>query len=292
MTEKEITNTIRAISMRSLPDGGFYEQPDSLCRADSTAWAILALKSMDTHSSLIESARSSLASQQLDDGRICISREHPQVIWPTSLVILAWQGSVAYRKKLDMAIHFLIKTKGTFFKKSANSIHTIDSSLAGWPWIEKTFSWVEPTALSVLALRLSSCGNHERVHEAIRLLMDRQLPRGGWNIGSTIIYGQETYPQLDCTGLALSALAGQVDKKEIERSLAYLKAQIVRCRTPLSLCWALFGLGAWGERPTEAQRWIIDCLSQQTKFGTYGRTLLSLIVLAHRAKGGFLETIS
>jgi hypothetical protein len=122
--------------------------------------------------------------------------------------------------------------------------------------------------------------------------MDRQLPSGGWNIGSTMIYGRETYPQLHCTGLALSALAGRVEKKDIDRSLAYLKAQVTACRTPLSLCWALFGLGAWGERPREAQHWIFNCLSRQKKFGIYGTTLLSLIILAYEAKGGFLETIS
>jgi len=292
MSKKEISIAIHAISTRSVPDGGFSEQPGTLYRADATAWAVLALKVMGTDSVLMESARSRLSSQQLDDGRICISREHPQVIWPTSLAILAWQGSVAYRKQLDLAILFLLKTKGTFFKKSADSVFTIDSSLAGWPWIEQTFSWVEPTALSVLALRLSSCGKHERVHEAVRLLMNRQLSRGGWNYGNTIIYGRETDPQLDCTGLAISALSGQVDKKEIERSLAYLKAQVAGCQTPLSLCWALFGLGAWGERPTEAQRWIFECLSRQKIFGPYGTTLLSLILLAYEAKGGFLETIS
>ena len=46
---------------------------------------------------------------------------------------------------------------------------------------------------------------------------------------------------------------GRWKKKEIERSLNYLKTHVVSCRTPLSLGWALFGLGAWGERPTEAK---------------------------------------
>ena len=92
--------------------------------------------------------------------------------------------------------------------------------------------------------------------------------------------------------MALTALAGQVEKKEIQRSLNYLKSQAVSCRTPLSLGWALFGLGAWGERPTEAKKWIIESLSRQRKYGTYGTTLLSLLVLAYSSNGGFLETIA
>jgi hypothetical protein len=177
-----------------------------------------------------------------------------------------------------MAIHFLLKTKGR--------------SSVGWPWIMETYSWVEPTALAILALNLSGYGTHERVHEAVRRLKDFQLPSGGWNIGSLIIFGRETYPQIDCTGIALTALKGYVRKEEIDRSLHYLKSEIALCRTPLSLGWALFGLDAWGERPPEVKRWLLDCLSRQKKYGDYGTTLLSLVLLAYEAKGGFLETIS
>ncbi len=245
---------------------------------------------MGTHSNLVDSARSRLASEQHDDGRLCLSQNHREVIWPTALAILAWNGSVFFRRRQELAIQFLIHTKGLRFDKDGYSgITTLDTSLSGWPWIEDTFSWVEPTALSILALNLSGYGAHERVQEAVRLLIDRQLPSGGWNIGSTIIYGRETYPQLDCTGIALSALAGQVERGQIERSLNYLKTQAAICRTPLSLSWALFGLGAWGERPSEAKRWLVDCLSRQKKYGAYGTTLLSLILLAYDAKDGFLE---
>jgi hypothetical protein len=293
MSRKEITTIIRNITRRAIPEGGgFSEHPDAPYRADATAWAILALKAYDTKSDIQDSAKSKLASMQFDDGRICLSQSHPEVIWPTALAIFALKGSAAYRKQSDLAIQFLLQTKGTFFKKNENPIFALDSSLIGWPWIEDTFSWVEPTGLSTIALNAYGYSKHDRIHEAIHLLIDRQLPSGGWNIGSTIIYGRETYPQLDCTGIALSALAGQVERGQIERSLNYLKTKAALCRTPLSLGWALFGLGAWGERPTDAKKWIIESLSRQRKYGTYGTTLLSLLVLAYSSNGGFLETIT
>lgn len=291
MSKKEITTILRTITGRSIPEGGgFPEHPGAPYRADATAWALLALKAYNTKSDIQESAKSKLASMQFDDGRICLSQSHPEVIWPTALAIFALKGSASYRKQSDLAIQFLLQTKGTFFKKNGNPIFALDSSLIGWPWIEDTFSWVEPTGLSIIALNACGYSKHHRIHEAIHLLIDRQLPSGGWNIGNTIVYGRETHPQLDCTGIALSALAGQVERGQIERSLNYLKAQAALCRTPLSLGWTLFGLGAWGERPTEAKKWIIECLSRQRKYGAYGTTLLSLLVLAYSSNGGFLET--
>jgi hypothetical protein len=299
---QEIEKTLSDLRNRSIPGGGFSEYPDSGYRPDSTAWAILALKGSVSALDIVESARSRLASEQFDDGRVCLSQHHPEAMWPTALAILAWKGSVVYRKNQEHAIQFLLKTKGKSSKKradlittvdsSADLITTVDSSLVGWPWIEETFSWVEPTAFSILALNVSGFCTHERVHEAVRLLMDRQLPSGGWNIGSTIIYGRETYPQPDCTGIALAALKGFVEKEEIDHSLYYLKRQVASCRSPLSLGWALFGLGAWGERPSEAKRLLADCLSRQKKYGAYGTTLLSLILLAYRDKNDFLESIA
>lgn len=292
MSRKEIISTLRILSGRSVHGGGFSEHSGAPFRVDATAWAILALKDDGTHSNFVKSARSRLASEQCSDGRMSLAQDQPQAYWSTPLAILAWHGSNDYAENKSRGIQFLLTSEGTTFPKGKFQFIAHDSSLKGWPWIEDTFAWVEPTALSILSLSIAGYGTHKRVQEAIRLLMDRQLPSGGWNYGNTIVYGQELYPQPESTCMALTALAGQVEKKEVQRSLDYLKVQAVSCRTPLSLGWALFSLGAWSERPAEARSWIVECLSRQRKFGAYGTTLLSLLLLAYKAKGGFLETIS
>jgi hypothetical protein len=292
MVKKDITTIVRAISSRSVPGGGFSEQPRSSYRVDATAWAILALKAAGTYSHLVESAKSRLASEQQDDGRVSLTQDQPQTSWPTALALMAWHGDESFSENRNRAMGFLIKTGGIIFKREPDAPYALDSSIRGWSWIENTFSWVEPTVLSILAFNLSGQGTHERVSDGVRMLLDRQLPGGGWNFGSTIIYGQASYPQIESTGMTLAALAGKMSKKDVERSLDYLKLQVASCHTPLSLGWALFGLGAWQQRPPEARRWLGDCLSRQNKYGAYGTTLLSLILLAYEAKGGFLETIS
>ena len=119
------------------------------------------------------------------------------------------------------------------------------------------------------------------------MLMNRQLPHGGWNYGNTIVYGHELLPFVDATGIALTALSGHVAKEKVKNSLAYLHTEAERSRTPLSLAWALFGLGAWGEFPKQASSWIEETLKKQEKFGPYGTSLLSILALAYICRGDF-----
>ena len=89
-----------------------------------------------------------------------------------------------------------------------------------------------PTSLAIIALRVAGLGDHERVQEAKRLLLDRQLPDGGWNYGNTKVFGQELHPMPETTGVALSALSGSVSREEITVSLKYLKIRVTQVRTP------------------------------------------------------------
>jgi hypothetical protein len=277
---------LELLRQRTQPDGGFSNLAGGEYRVDATAWAILALSAAGVAKDLIGSARVSLADRQQGDGRVCISADHPESFWPTPLAVLAWHGSPSHREPQSRAVRFLLATAGTHWEKKADSPITHDTAIRGWPWIADTHSMVEPTSLSLLALRVTGQGGHERAREAVRMLMDRRLPKGGWNYGNTLVYGQELYPQVENTGLALCALAGDVPLEEVRSSLEYLDASIQSLRTPLSLGWGILGLGAWGRRPVRARDWIMESLKRQEKYGPYDTTLLSLLVLAFHARAG------
>ena len=93
------------------------------------------------------------------------------------------------------------------------------------------------------------------------------------------------------TDAGLTALAGRVAKESIKPSILFLQSQIGSCRAPLSPGWALFGLGAWGEFPGEGHSWIGEALNNQEKYGTYGTSLLSLLVLASICEGDFRRCV-
>jgi hypothetical protein len=228
----------------------------------------------------------------MEDGRLSVSPNHPQAIWPTPLAILAWHASPSHRESQSRALEFLLATGGKHWKKGekgADAFVGHDPFLRGWPWIEGTHSWVEPTAVVLMALDLTGYGDQERARQARLMLLDRQLELGGWNYGNTSVFGQRLRPMAESTGLALSALAGRVPREVVEESISYLKEQVSHLRTPLSLSWSLLGLGAWGERPAHAKNSVLKCFDRQKIYGPYDTQHLSLLLVALKAKRGLLS---
>jgi hypothetical protein len=79
--------------------------------------------------------------------------------------------------------------------------------LVGWPWVSGTHSWVEPTSLALLAMGREGRAGHPRAREGVRVLIDRAIPGGGWNVGNTVVFGTRLRPSPGPSGLALLALA-------------------------------------------------------------------------------------
>ena len=267
------------LARRALPEGGFADRPQGRFRSDATAWGILASRASGSSQAVVERHCSRLVREQGEDGRVRVSPQHPESYWPTAMAVLAWQGSSASHAAQNLAVRFLLDTTGIHFQRKPNDIVTHDTSLKGWPWIENTHSWVEPTAMCVMALRAAGHGQHVRVSEAIRMILDRQLPHGGWNVASTIVFGKELTPGPEATGSALASLAGVVEEREIARSLEYLHGEVERSRTPISLGWSFIGLAAWGQWPARGGALIERCLANQSRYGDYDTSSLGLLAL-------------
>jgi hypothetical protein len=292
MVEDQFSFWVTQLKDRVLPDGGFSPHPRGRYRSDATGWAILALAGDPANRDLLYRARSRLAADQFTDGRVCISPEHPEAFWPTSLAVFAWHQSPEHRENQARAADFLIASSGRHFPREANSPSGHDSNIKGWPWIADTHSWAEPTALAMMALKIAGYGDHTRVKEATRLLLDRQLPRGGWNYGNTSVYDQELRPMPLSTGIVLNALRDQTSLATIQRSLTYLQSTVVSLPSPRSLGWSLLGLGAWRARLVSSQTSIHACLKNQARYGGYDTASLSLLLVALKSPGGLEEIFS
>ena len=289
MPEDLVSFWVNQLKERILPDGGFSPGPRGRYRADATCWAILALSGDPANRDLNTRARSRLAADQLPDGRVCISPDHPEAFWPTSLAVFAWHQSPEHRENQARAADFLITSSGRHWPRAADSPSAHDTNIKGWPWIADTHSWAEPTALAMMALKIAGYGDHERVKEATRLLLDRQLPQGGWNYGNTLVFDQELRPMPLSTGMVLNALKDQTSLTTIQRSLTYLQSRVVSLPTPRSLGWSLLGLGAWRARPELSRNWIYACLKNQARYGSYDTASLSLLLVALKSPGGLGE---
>ena len=275
------------LETRALSDGGFADLPNGTYRADATAWAALVLDAMGP-TQAHHAAAQRLCKDQMPDGRVPIDASHPEVWWPTMLAAIAWAGVDRYRTEKDRAVQFILQASGTNPTKDARDPVGHDTTLRGWSWVEGTHSWVEPTSLSLLALDAAGIHEHPRSEEAVHLLLNRQLPHGGWNYGNTAIFGRELHPMPESTGAALAGLAGRVVLGEVARSLEYLKGEVDRLRTPLSLGWSLLGLAAWDRWPSNGETLITDCLAAQSRYGAYDTSLLCVLMMA-AVEGGLVK---
>jgi hypothetical protein len=279
--QSAITQVFRNdLTSRVLPDGGIADRPGGRFRPDATAWGILAMKAWGTSPDRLEPHQARLRDEQESDGRIAISKDHHDSYWPTALAILAWHDSPSSRKSQQAAATFLLDQTGVHYKRNTDEPAGHDTQLKGWPWVSGTHSWIEPTVASVLALRISGYGEHDRVREAIKMILDRQLPHGGWNYGNSFVFERELHPMPESTGAALAALAGTADNKTVGRSLEYLEGELDRLRTPVSLGWSLLGLSAWQRSPKHAVRLVERCLANEARYGTYETSALCLLFLA------------
>jgi len=135
-------------------------------------------------------------------------------------------------------------------------------------------------------------GQHDRVREGIRMMLDRQLPHGGWNYGNTTVYGRELHPMPESTGAALAGLAGQAEQGTVALSLDYLQGEVDRLRTPISLGWGLLGLAAWDRWPSNGAALVERCLGNQARYGEYDTSALCLLLLAAvEGAGGAKNTL-
>ncbi|MHC1788070.1 prenyltransferase/squalene oxidase repeat-containing protein [Solidesulfovibrio sp.] len=284
---QELLPYIDALLGRAGPDGAFAVAQGSGTRPDATAWAAMALFAAGQAAGVVAAARAALAAGQLPDGRVPVLPERPEAAWPTTLAVLAWRPDPAFAAQADKAAAWLVAHPGTRWKREDATVVGHDTSLAGWTWIDGTHSWVEPTSLAMLALSARPDAPRAALDEATRLLLDRQLPDGGWNYGNTRVFRNTLLPVPESTGHALTALGGRAGPEAVAASLAYLAGPQCAAATPLAASWRAFGLGAYGLATPDIVANCLTALGRQDRFGPYDTPQLAQLIAAVATAGRF-----
>lgn len=249
-------------------------------RPDAAAWAVMALRAAGETPDLISKMQQQVLAHQAADGCITLDARHPEAFWPTGLAVLAWRKSPAFKNARARAVAFLLQSTGAHWPKKKGSATAHDTDIKGWSWTAGAHAWVQPTAVALIALRSAGYQHHERALDGKRLLLDRQLPDGGWNYGNTRVFGTTLRPMPACTAMALGALAMAVPESQVAVSLQYLKDTIKTIRSPLSLGWGVLALSSWKKRPPQTAAWILEALERQKRYGPFDTALLSLLLVA------------
>jgi hypothetical protein len=248
------------------PRFGYHE--GSSASTEPTALAAVALLAAGRYHEATR-ALCALADSQQADGHVAVwVRSSSGPGWGTSLALLAWstdarlakpstdrRASDRYRDCAKRAVDWILELRGTTRPHGDEIGH--NTELVGWPWVRGTHSWVEPTAMHLLALTSAGYGQHARAREAAALLVDRLLPEGGCNTGVTFVLGQKLRPHVQPTGLAMLALAGRTQSDpRVGNSLDFLEASLTPRTSTTSLCYGLLGLAAHGRPHEHAEAWL------------------------------------
>lgn len=258
--------------------------PNSPAAAEPTALAALALLAHQRDAPA-QPFVDRLIELQCSDGSVGI--EHAQMTpgWPTGLAVLAWRAAQSsalfhadYVVAIDRALAWIMATEGTLPDRV--DWNGQDMTVRGWPWVAGTYSWVEPTAMNLLALKHSRFTRHSRAREAVLLLVNRLLDTGGCNYGNTVVFGQALRPHVQPTGICLLALAGEADATgRIGRSVEYLERELSETTATASLCYGLLGLAAQQAFPARANDWL-RAAAERTLARDASSYKLALVALA------------
>lgn len=257
----------------SLPGGG-WSYRGTTWSSEPTALACLALLAAceSDHARketlpIIHAGADRLAAIQTREGSIGLSAAHPSPGWITPYALLLWKALGVYEDHCRRAAAWILTQKGRTLSRDDDPNHIAghDTTLVGWPWVANTHSWLEPTAMAVLALDRAGLGAHPRVFEGLKLIRDREIESGGWNYGNKAVFGRPLRPQPAPTGLALLTLSGiDPETAPIKSAIHYLQSMLPSVRACSSLSWAILGLRAWNEQPADANLWLSQAFDAVT----------------------------
>lgn len=278
-------------------DGGWGAQPGLPSDVEASALGLLALAGLGAEARVAAGrAVAWLGATQRPDGSWPFRAGHGEPSWATGLAVLALWATGLSRERAGQGARWLL---GQFGRRpgwialllyrlwpSAMPVR-MNPELRGWPWARDTFSWVEPTAYSLLALKhtlpvLDRRAAEARISEAELMLYDRMCDGGGWNYGNSNVFGTSVPPYPETTALTLVALQDHARVEPNRRSLEALHRMLETARSGLILAWAAICLALYGEEPAALRQALAETWERTRFLGSVRSTALALIALSHQ----------
>ena len=292
-----LTAALQFLQKTQNADGGWGAVPTRQSNTEATALAVLALASCpEARVACIERGLQWLIELQSSDGSWPIHRDLPHGSWATALATLALAGSDDHRTRAVKGARWLLGHRGRSLGWLASLAYRLvpekmavqlDPNLRAWSWTPDGFSWVEPTAYALIALKRlhADLGGSaaEHIREAERLLYDRVCSGGGWNHGNSNAYGVGIPPYPETTALALIALQDREAEPANRASLQRLVTMLAEIESWLSLSWAIVCLSVRGQDVAYLQRRLVRLYARSGFLEETRVVALALLALSERA---------
>lgn len=244
-------------------DGGWGYFPGKQSWMEPTTYAMLALQQRGADAALDRAWRL-VSSWQLPEGSVRPSGAIAEGTWVTALFVTLASIRGSYDVGTARAVEWLLRVAGaehSLGMRAFSYLHLLktrlDVSHEGWPWRDGNASWIEPTALTLVALKkiaakYPSSELSYRVRQGEELVLSRRCSDGGWNCGNPNVFNYDLPSYPESTAIALLGLQG---KSASELSVPLAAARRFRAETKSSLAKAWLGvaLRCYGENPNPAE---------------------------------------
>lgn len=263
------------------PDGGWAYYAGKRPRIEPTAWAVLALSDTGSPPDLAPHLRFLSACQRFDGVLLDIPNGPPNLTSNAIAAFMLAHLSPGDGPPLAKVLEGLLTVKGV-------KVDVVDprqnNQLQGWPWLPGTFSWVEPTSWSVLALKKAPAparppATAARIAEAEALLDNRACESGGWNFGNASAFGQDLRAYVPTSALALLALQN-LRTRVVERSLAYLDRARVTEPSAMALSLTAICLRVFNRETAEVDDRLAAGVDRVERLGNLHAIAMTLYALA------------
>ncbi len=264
--------------------GGWPYAPDAQHYPEPTAWTVLALHHEAVYADAVARGVEWMKEHINPLGAFTLD-DDADPHWGTSWVLFTLARLQVEPSLRERCARWLLSWEGV--KVKPRDEIPLNSLLSGWPWTEGAFSWVEPTAYALLALKVAGWGDHPRVAEGEALLLDRACEGGGWNYGNRIVMGRALPPFMPPTAIALLALQHSPEGEAVKaKSLDVLMQGVMEAPSSLSLAWAILCLHAYNRSPDPLVPMLVE--RQRADGSWYGMvhtTALALLALQAAEEG-------
>lgn len=269
------------------PSGGWPYYVGKKSRLEPTCWALLALHGAWTGS---ETEWSRVATTHLEfvqrsqrrGGLLSDSPDAPVNLAAAGLAActLAALSPSSRTTILPALLGGIVALKGIRVNEPDTRQ---DNTLQAWPWYPETFSWVEPTAWCVLALKklkaIAPPDSAARIAEAERMLENRCCEIGGWNYGNASALGQDLRPHVPPTAMALLSLHDRRDRPFVVKSIDFLDGAQLKEQSGAALGLTALCLRVYGRDPASVEARLAEVSVQTEALGNIHSMAIALHAL-------------
>jgi len=282
------------VTIQNQQAGWFPYKVDGDPSMEASAWSLLALD----QGSAIQKGYDFICQSQNADGGWSTKPEAGRSDWTSALALLcvrlikpALQPDLnknAKRQKsiIKAGVEYLLDARYTY--KPATRLVMLVSKGGkaldkdrGWPWDPDCFHWIEPTAYSLMSLKLPDMpelyGQPEIkrvIQKGNKFILDHACRGGGWNHGNDITLGAYLPPYRLTTAEALLALQDLPDEPKVKAALAYLKTWSDKDSSALSIAMSALALMAFDQ---DASQEIEILLMRQSAEGTFASSTVAAV---------------